>query len=82
MTIRLLETIAVVAEFSHRAEDRAALQRHAEMINRGAREGLSERKDRQVVGERYQAVIRASILTGPDPQSAFGPGLNSHTQIP
>lgn len=61
VTIRLLETIAVVVKFAHRAEDRAALQRHAEMINRGASEGLSERKDRQVVGERYQAVSQLFI---------------------
>lgn len=54
VTIRLLETIAMVAEFSHRAEDRAALQRHAEMINRGASEGLSESEDRRVVEEHYQ----------------------------
>jgi len=55
VTIRLLETIAVVAEFAHRAEDRAALQRHAEMINRGASEGLSESEDRRMVREHYQA---------------------------
>lgn len=56
VTIRLLETIATVAEFAHRAEDRAALQSHAEMINRAACEGLSESEDRRVVAEHYQAV--------------------------
>jgi uncharacterized membrane protein len=55
VTIRLLETIATVAKFAHRAEDRAALQSHAQMINRGASEGLSESEDRRVVEERYQA---------------------------
>jgi uncharacterized membrane protein len=64
VTIRLLETIAVVAEFAHRAEDRAALQRHAEMINRGAREGLSESRDRQVVREHYLAV--SQLLSEPE----------------
>ena len=58
VTIRLLETIAVVAESVHCEEDRVALQRHVEMIARGASEGLSESEDRRVVGERYQAAIR------------------------
>lgn len=64
VTIRLLETIALVAEFAHRAEDRAALQRHAEMINRGASEGLSESDDRRVVREHYLAVIH--LLSEPE----------------
>ncbi|MGI8842411.1 MAG: DUF2254 domain-containing protein, partial [Gemmatimonadaceae bacterium] len=38
VTIRMLETIAVVAESARRPDDRAALRRHAEMIARGARE--------------------------------------------
>ena len=54
VTIRLLETIAVVAGFAHRPEDRATLLRHAKMIVRGARGGLSEDEDRQEVEERYQ----------------------------
>lgn len=55
VTIRLLETIAVVAGFAHRPEDRATLLRHAKMIARGARGGLSEDEDRQEVEERYLA---------------------------
>ena len=58
VTLRLLETIAVVMRFAHRSGDRAALLRHAEMIARGARGGLSEGADRQVVEDRYQSVIR------------------------
>lgn len=58
VTIRLLETIAVVAGFAHRPEDRAALLRHAEMIARGARDRLSEDEDRRAVEERYQAAIQ------------------------
>jgi uncharacterized membrane protein len=64
VTIRLLETIAMVAEFSHRAEDRAALQRHAEMINRGASEGLSESEDRRVVEEHYQTASQLLSKAG------------------
>jgi uncharacterized membrane protein len=56
VTIRLLETIAVIAGSVHRPEDRAALLRHANMIARGARGGLPEDKDRQEVEERYQSV--------------------------
>ena len=56
VTIHLMETITMVAEFSHRPQDRAALSRHAEMIARGAREGLPEGEDRRAVEERYQAV--------------------------
>lgn len=58
VTIRLLETIAVVARFAHRTGDRAALLRHAEMIARGPRDGLPEVEDRQVVEDRYQSVIQ------------------------
>ncbi len=54
VTIRLLETIAVVAGSVHRSEDRAALLRHARMIARGAGSGLPEDEDRQEVEERFQ----------------------------
>ena len=58
VTIRLLEAIAVVAGFVHRPEDRAALLRHAEMIARGAREGLPEDEDRRAVEDRRQTVTQ------------------------
>jgi uncharacterized membrane protein len=58
VTIRLLEMIAVVLPFTHRACDRESLLTHAEMIVRGARGGLSEAADRQVVEERYQSVVQ------------------------
>ena len=58
VTIRLLETIAVVAEVAREPQDRAALHRHAEMIARGAREALPEQWDRQAVEERYLAIMR------------------------
>jgi len=59
VTIRMLETISVIAEFAHRPEERAALFRHAEMIARGAREGLPEVEDRGVVEAAYQAACLA-----------------------
>ncbi len=68
VTIRLLETIAEVARSVHRPEDRAALLRHAKMIARGARGGLSEGEDRQEVEERYRT---ASLLLGESTDSLF-----------
>jgi len=59
VTIRLLETIAVVADFARRSEDRAALRRHAEMIARGGLEGLPEKEDRQAVETRFLAAMQA-----------------------
>ncbi len=58
VTIRLLETIAVVARSTRREEDRASLLRHAEMVARGAPEALSEGEDRRQVEERYQRALR------------------------
>ena len=66
VTIRLLETIAVIAAAAHRPEDRAALRRHADMIVRGAREGLPEAEDRRAVEERYQASLRVLGSGFPD----------------
>jgi uncharacterized membrane protein len=59
VTIRLLETIAVIAEAVHRPEDWAALRRHAEMIVRGAREGLPEGEDRRAVEDRFEMTVGA-----------------------
>jgi len=52
VTLRLLETLAVVAASVIRPEDRATLQRHSEMVARGARDGLPEEGDRRAVEER------------------------------
>lgn len=66
VTIRLLETIIVVARFTHRPEDRASLLMHVEMIARGARKGLLEAEDRRAVEHRYQAAKQlCSEPTGP-----------------
>jgi uncharacterized membrane protein len=70
VTIRLLESITVIARAAGRPEDRAALHHHAEMIVRGAREGLPEVWDRNEVEERYQSAIRAL-------REAGGPGAET-----
>lgn len=64
VTIRLLESIAVIARFAHRPEDRAALLRHCDMIARGASEGLTENEDLLAVEARRQAVIQVHANHG------------------
>ncbi|MEH2069704.1 MAG: DUF2254 family protein [Nostoc sp.] len=59
VTIRLLEAIANIATYTNNPEYQAVLQRHADMILRGSKDGLSEELDRKDVQERYQAVIKA-----------------------
>jgi len=56
VTIRLLDTLAVVASFAERPDDLEGLRRHADMIARGAREGLPEEEDRRIANQRYAAV--------------------------
>jgi uncharacterized membrane protein len=63
VTIRLLESIAVIAGATHRPADRAALLRQAEMIVRGAREALPEDRDRQAAEECYRDASRALSRT-------------------
>jgi len=59
VTMRLLEAIATIATFSHRKTDRAALLRHANMINRGSQEAISEELDLKDVEDRYLAAVKA-----------------------
>jgi len=51
--------IAVIAPFTHTKADRAALLRHANMIDRGSQEGIVEELDRNDVKERYLAAVKA-----------------------
>lgn len=59
VTMRLLEAIATIASFTHNKTDRAALLRHANMINRGSQEELKEELDRQDIQQRYLAALKA-----------------------
>ena len=74
VSIRLLETIAVVARFAHRPEDRSALLRHAEMIARGAAEGLPEELDRRAVAASCEAVVRLCNEAAASRRRARGSG--------
>ena len=57
VTMRLLEAIDTIASYTSNTKLRAVLRRHAEMIQRGSSEGLSEALDRQVVELQYDNVI-------------------------
>ena len=59
VTMRLLEAIAVIASFTHTKVDRAALLRHANMIERGSHKGIPEELDQKDVKERYLAAVKA-----------------------
>lgn len=61
VTIRLLETIRVVAEHVTRDEDRAALERHAVMIERDSAPELADHLDRRDLHKRFEAATE-SIL--------------------
>jgi uncharacterized membrane protein len=57
--IRLLDTMAAVAAYTTRKEDRAALLQQASMIRRGSQEAIPEEWDRQEVEARYRTVVKA-----------------------
>ena len=59
ITIRLLEAIGAVAPMTRRAADRDALRRQAEMIARGAREGLPEAEDQRSALRAFEAALEA-----------------------
>ena len=73
VTIRLLETIAVIAAAASRAEDQAALCLHAQMIFRGALEALPEETDLQEVEERYLSVGRSLRVPSAPPVTRSQP---------
>ncbi|MEW6117453.1 MAG: DUF2254 domain-containing protein [Nitrospirota bacterium] len=59
VTRRLLETIASIAPHIRREEDRSALLRQSEMIERGSREGIAEEEDCREVRKLYRAAREA-----------------------
>ncbi|NNJ11345.1 DUF2254 domain-containing protein [Chloroflexales bacterium ZM16-3] len=59
VTIRMLETLAQIAAQTERADRRAVLRHHADMLRRGAQEALPEPHDLGVVEERHRRVMRA-----------------------
>jgi uncharacterized membrane protein len=59
VTIRLLEAIASIATYTQNPQHRQVLRRHADMIEHGSHEGLSETQDRKDVQKKYDHVIQA-----------------------
>jgi uncharacterized membrane protein len=57
--LRMLDTILAVAQCARNEEQRAALLRHATLIERGGAVGLPEAADRELVAGRYRVVVRA-----------------------
>jgi uncharacterized membrane protein len=57
VTVRLLETIAVVAEHAHRHDEMAALRRHADRVEHGSTHTLPEEWERRIIEERYRQAI-------------------------
>ena len=59
VTLRLLETIAVVLPFARDAAFRESLLRHAALVHEGSQEGLPSASDRRDAAERYRAIFQA-----------------------
>jgi uncharacterized membrane protein len=64
VTLRLIETLAVIAEHTDDPYELAAIRRHAEMIQHSARSVVHETADIDALEERYNLVMRA--LEAPD----------------
>jgi uncharacterized membrane protein len=75
VSLRLLETITVIAGFTHRPADRVALSRHADMIAQGAEQAMEQAEDRQALQGRYHAARRA---LGSQGMAEAGGGANRH----
>jgi uncharacterized membrane protein len=58
VTIRLLETITVIAAHTRTEDERTALQRQATMIGHGASNGVPEAMDRQNIEAQYQLALK------------------------
>ncbi len=58
VAIRMLDTITQIAGHVRHAQDAACLQRHANMIVRGAREAVPEAEDRLIVETRFMAAAQ------------------------
>ncbi|MEX0999971.1 MAG: DUF2254 domain-containing protein [Thermodesulfobacteriota bacterium] len=62
VTIRLLESLIVIASNTNRDIDKQSIRRHAEMIKRGSDEGIPEELDRNDVDQRYMQLM--DLLSG------------------
>lgn len=58
VTLRLLETIAVILPFARDASFRESLLRHAALVHEDSQDGLPSESDRREAAERYRAIFR------------------------
>ena len=63
VTLKLLETIALVATCTQRDEDRAVLRQQAIMVKGGSQAGLPDEADRKQVEAYYGAAMQALEAT-------------------
>ncbi len=67
VTLRLLETIAVILPFARDATFRESLRRHAALVLEGSQEGLPSASDRREAAERYRAIFQELGSDHPGP---------------
>lgn len=58
--IRLLETLAVIADRARRPRDVRAVERHAKLVFEAASRGLPDEADRKDAAERFEAIAQIS----------------------
>ncbi|MBW3622905.1 MAG: DUF2254 domain-containing protein [Armatimonadetes bacterium] len=63
VTLRLLESIAVIAQYVYREEDRDVLLHHAEMIHQNSMDHLEEESDRKDLMKQYMSAREALTRT-------------------
>jgi uncharacterized membrane protein len=56
VTLRLMDTIIVIAQCARTEEQRVALQHHATLVERGSLLGLPEKVDQELIASRYQVI--------------------------
>ena len=59
VTIRLLEILKIIAKLSRNRQQRQALLKQAQMIERVSRQSLPDENDQKDMQERYQALLEA-----------------------
>lgn len=64
VALRLIENLAIIAEYTADPYELAAIQRHADMVRHSASELMTEPADVEALEERYQLVVRS--LETPD----------------
>jgi uncharacterized membrane protein len=64
VTIRLLEALARIIEFTTDEEQRCVLMRQADMLLRSSEESIPEPDDRKDVSDRYEKVVAATRSAG------------------